>query len=199
MYEDAIYVLIDKLGKLPGVGPKSAQRLAFFLIEQDSTYPYELAEAITAAKDTTRFCAECGNISQNELCQYCSNPKRDNSTILVVEEPKDVVAVEKTREYSGKYHVLGGALNPIQGRGPDDLRIALLLKRLGNADVKEIILANNPNIEGEATAAYLARMLTPYEVKVTKIATGLPMGGDLEYADEMTLTSAILDRREYRL
>jgi recombination protein RecR len=196
MYEEIVEQLIHQLEKLPGIGPKSAMRLAFFILESEGNYASELAKIIELAKQTIRFCEVCGNISGRAICAICSNPNRTASIICVVEEPKDLIAVEKTHEFTGTYHVLGGNLNPIEGIGPNELRIKPLLERLSNKQVEEVILANNPNIEGEATAAYLARLIKPIGIKVSRIATGLPLGADLEFADEVTLGQALALRRE---
>ena len=187
--------LIDELGRLPGVGPKSAQRIAFHLLQADPADVRRLVLALTEVKDKVRFCVTCGNVAQDEQCRICRDPRRDLTAICVVEESKDVVAVEKTREFRGRYHVLGGAISPIDGVGPDDLRIRELLARLADGVVTEIILATDPNLEGEATASYLARLLKPMGLRVTRIASGLPVGGDLEYADEITLGRAFEGRR----
>lgn len=196
MYEGALQDLIDELGRLPGVGPKSAQRIAFYLLDADSEDVSRLAHALTELKVKARFCATCGNVSEAEQCRVCQDPRRDDSIICVVEESKDVVAIERTREFRGRYHVLGGAISPLDGVGPEQLRIRELLNRLNDGAVTEIILATDPNIEGDATAAYLTRMLTPLGLRVTRLASGLPVGGDLEYADEVTLGRAFTGRRE---
>ncbi|HEY0558884.1 MAG TPA: recombination mediator RecR [Frankiaceae bacterium] len=195
MYEGAVADLIDELGKLPGVGPKSAQRIAFHLLAADSAEVRRLAQVLVEAKDKVRFCRICGNVAEAEECRVCRDPRRDHSVICVVEEPKDVVAVERTREYRGVYHVLGGALSPLTGVGPEQLRVRELLLRLGAGSVTEVILATDPNIEGIATATYLSQVLRPLEVTVTQLASGLPVGGDLEYADEVTLGRAFEGRR----
>ena len=195
MYEGAVQDLIDELGRLPGVGPKSAQRIAFHLLAADPQDVRRLTDALTEVKDKVRFCDRCGNVAQDTLCRVCSDPRRSDATICVVEEPKDVVAIERTREFRGRYHVLGGAINPIAGVGPDDLRIAGLMTRLQDATVTEVILAMDPNVEGEATATYLARLLVPMGIAVSRLASGLPVGGDLEYADEVTLGRAFEGRR----
>lgn len=195
MYDGAVQDLIDELGRLPGVGPKSAQRIAFYLLAADASDVARLAEAITTVKEKVRFCTVCGNVAEGELCRVCADPRRSEDTICVVEEPKDVVAIERTREFRGKYHVLGGAIDPMNGVGPDDLRIRDLLARLGDGAVQEVIIATDPNIEGEATAAYLTRMLAPMGLTVSRLASGLPVGGDLEYADEVTLGRAFEGRR----
>ncbi|MEY9870636.1 recombination protein RecR [Streptacidiphilus sp. MAP12-33] len=195
MYEGVVQDLIDELGRLPGVGPKSAQRIAFHILQADPVDVRRLAHALTEVKEKVRFCTVCGNVSEAELCRVCQDPRRDPSLICVVEEPKDVVAVERTREFRGRYHVLGGAISPIDGVGPDDLRIRELMQRLADGTVTELILATDPNLEGEATATYLARLLKPMGLKVTRLASGLPVGGDLEYADEVTLGRAFEGRR----
>lgn len=195
MYEGIVQDLIDELGKLPGIGPKSAQRIAFHLLDADDTSVRRLAEVLVTVKDTVRFCEICGNVSANEKCRICSDPRRSDEMICVVEESKDIVAIERIREFKGRYHVLGGAIDPIGGVGPNDLRIAQLMTRLGSSETTEVILALDPNIEGEATAAYLTRLLSPLDVNVTRLASGLPVGGDLDYADEMTLGRAFLGRR----
>ena len=196
MYEGVVQDLIDELGRLPGVGPKSAQRIAFHLLQVDPTDARRLAEAITRVKATVRTCQRCWNISQDEECRICRDPRRDPATLCVVEEARDVVAIERTREYRGRYHVLGGAISPIDGIGPDDLHITELVRRLDSEEVAEVILATNPNVEGEATASYLSRLLTPLGVRVTRLASGLPVGGDLDYADEVTLSRAFVGRRD---
>lgn len=195
MYEGAVQDLIDELGRLPGVGPKSAQRIAFHVLAADPADVRRLVDALTEVKARVRFCEICGNVSQEPQCRVCRDPRRSPTTICVVEEPKDVVAIERTREFRGKYHVLGGAINPIAGIGPDDLRIKDLLTRLQDGTVTEVILAMDPNVEGEATATYLARMLVPMGLTVSRLASGLPVGGDLEYADEVTLGRAFEGRR----
>jgi recombination protein RecR len=195
VYEGAVQDLIDELGRLPGVGPKSAQRIAFHLLQTDPGDVRRLVTAITEVKDKVRFCSICGNVAQAEQCRVCSDPRRDLSVICVVEEPKDVVAVERTREFRGRYHVLGGAISPIEGIGPEDLRMRELMTRLADGAVTEVIIATDPNLEGEATATYLARLLRPMGLRVTRLASGLPVGGDLEYADEVTLGRAFEGRR----
>ncbi len=195
MYEGAVQDLIDELGRLPGVGPKSAQRIAFHLLAADPIEVRRLADALTEVKARVRFCEICGNVSEEPQCRVCRDPRRSDEVICVVEEPKDVVAIERTREFRGKYHVLGGAINPIAGVGPDDLRIKDLLSRLASGVVTEVILATDPNVEGEATSTYLARMLVPMGLTVSRLASGLPVGGDLEYADEVTLGRAFEGRR----
>ena len=195
MYDGALQSLVDELSRLPGVGPKSAQRLAFHLLAADPSDVERLVEAITQVKVRVRFCSVCGNVSEQEQCRVCQDPRRDRGVICVVEEPKDVLAVERTREYRGLYHVLGGAISPINGIGPDDLRIRGLLTRLSGTEVGEVILATDPIVEGEATAAYLTRLIAPLGLTVTRLASGLPVGGDLEYADEVTLGRALQGRR----
>ena len=194
-YAAAVQDLIDELGRLPGVGPKSAQRIAFHLLKLPKADALRLATAIGEAKDRVAWCQRCFNLSEGELCGICSDDRRDGHTLCVVEEPKDLVAVEKTGEFKGRYHVLGGAISPIEGIGPDQLRVKELLARIEPEGVTEIILCTNPNIEGEATAMYLGRLLTPLGISVTRIASGLPVGGDLEYADELTLGRALEGRR----
>jgi recombination protein RecR len=195
VYEGVGQDLIDELGRLPGVGPKSAQRIAFHLLQADPADVRRLVDALTEVKEKVRFCSTCGNVSQDEQCRICRDPRRDLTVLCVVEEPKDVVAIEKTREFKGRYHVLGGAISPIEGVGPDDLRIRELMTRLADGAITELILATDPNLEGEATATYLARMLKPMDLRVTRLASGLPVGGDLEYADEITLGRAFEGRR----
>jgi len=195
MYDGAVQDLIDELGRLPGVGPKSAQRIAFHLLGTDGADVQRLADAITTVKEKVRFCDTCGNVAESETCRICADERRDLSILCVVEEPKDVVAIERTREFRGRYHVLGGAIDPMNGVGPEELRIRQLLTRLGDGVVTEVIIATDPNIEGEATATYLARMLIPLGVTVSRLASGLPVGGDLEYADEVTLGRAFEGRR----
>ncbi|GAA3509587.1 recombination mediator RecR [Georgenia daeguensis] len=195
MYEGAVQDLIDELGRLPGVGPKSAQRIAFHILSADTEDVTRLAHALTEVKARVRFCEVCGNVSEHAQCRICTDPRRNPAVLCVVEEAKDVVAIERTREFRGKYHVLGGAINPIDGVGPDDLRIRELMTRLADGTVEEVILATDPNIEGEATATYLARMLRGMGIAVSRLASGLPVGGDLEYADEVTLGRAFEGRR----
>ncbi|MCI0143243.1 recombination mediator RecR [Arthrobacter bambusae] len=195
VYEGAVQELIDELGRLPGVGPKSAQRLAFHILEADPEDMKRLVAAITTVKERVKFCTVCGNVTEQELCNICRDPRRDPSVICVVEESKDVLAVERTRSFRGRYHVLGGAINPIAGVGPEQLRIRELLTRLNDGAIQEIIIATDPNLEGEATATYLARMLKSIGITVTRLASGLPVGGDLEYADEVTLGRAFEGRR----
>jgi recombination protein RecR len=192
----ALAALIEHLVRLPGVGPKTAQRLAFHLLKAPREDASALAEALLALKDRTRLCQRCFNLCEAELCGICVDPRRDGSLLCVVEEINDLLAIEKTREFRGFYHVLGGSLSPLDGRGPEQIRARELLARLESGDVREVILATNPNVEGEATALYLLRVLKPFPVKVTRIARGLPMGGDLEYADEATLARALEGRRE---
>ncbi len=195
MYEGIVQDLIDELGRLPGIGPKSAQRIAFHLLSADPVDVRRLATTLNEIKDKVRFCRTCFNVAQAELCRICADHRRDPAQICVVEEPKDVVAVERTREFRGRYHVLGGAINPIGGVGPDDLHIRELIARLADGTVTELILATDPNTEGEVTASYLARQIAPMGLKVTRLASGLPMGGDLEWADEVTLGRAFEGRR----
>jgi recombination protein RecR len=195
VYEGVVQDLIDELGRLPGVGPKSAQRIAFHVLQTDPIDVRRLVSALTEVIDKVRFCVTCGNVSEAELCRICKDSRRDPTVLCVVEEPKDVVAIEKTREFRGRYHILGGAISPIEGVGPDDLRVKELVTRLASTEVTEIILATDPNLEGEATATYLARLLKPMGLRVTRLASGLPVGGDLEYADELTLGRAFEGRR----
>ena len=197
MYADAVQEVIDELGRLPGIGPKSAQRLAFHLLNLPSEDVVRMTAAIISMKERVHFCERCFNIAEEELCSVCSDSRRDEGLLCVVEDPRDVVAVERTGEFRGRYHVLGGALSPIDGIGPDQLRIKELLTRLDPEVATEVVLATNPNIEGEATAIYLARLLEPLGVGVTKIASGLPVGGDLEYADEVTLGRAMEGRQDF--
>jgi recombination protein RecR len=195
MYEGVVQDLIDELGRLPGVGPKSAQRIAFHLLAADPVDVRRLASVLVEVKDRVKFCSVCGNVAEEETCRICRDPRRDPAVLCVVEEPKDVVAIERTREYRGRYHVLGGAISPIDGIGPDELRIRELLPRLADGVVLEVILATDPNLEGEATATYLTRLLKPMGLRVSRLASGLPVGGDLEYADEVTLGRAFEGRR----
>jgi recombination protein RecR len=195
MYEGVVQDLIDELGRLPGVGPKSAQRIAFHLLQADPVDVRRLAQVLVVVKDRVKFCAVCGNVAEEETCRICRDPRREPAVICVVEESKDVVAIERTREFRGRYHVLGGAISPIDGIGPDDLRIRELMTRLADGVVTEVILATDPNLEGEATATYLTRLLRPMGLRVTRLASGLPVGGDLEYADEITLGRAFEGRR----
>ncbi|NLI19078.1 MAG: recombination protein RecR [Actinomycetales bacterium] len=195
MYEGALQDLIDELGQLPGIGPRSAQRIAFHVLAAPKDDIRRLARALEAVKDRSRACEVCGNVSEADRCRICADPRRVQSVICVVEDAKDIPAIERTREYRGLYHVLGGAINPIRGIGPDQLRVRELLGRLSSGTVEEVIIATNPNIEGEATATYLARMLASLEIPVSRLASGLPVGGDLEYADEITLGRAFEGRR----
>jgi recombination protein RecR len=195
MYEGVVQDLIDALSRLPGVGPKSAQRIAFHLVQTDDDQAGELAKILLEAKERVRFCETCGNVAEAELCNICRDPRRTKEAICVVEESKDVQAIEKTREFRGFYHVLGGAISPIDGIGPDNLRIRELMARLNDPEIKEVIIATDPNLEGEATATYLTRLLAPLGITVSRLASGLPVGGDLEYADEVTLGRAFEGRR----
>ncbi len=195
MYEGIVQDLIDELGRLPGVGPKSAQRIAFYVLDADPTDIRRLADVLIEVKDKVRFCIVCGNVAESEKCRICADPRRNETVICVVEESKDVIAIERTREYRGRYHVLGGAISPIEGIGPDELRIKDLMTRLADGTVQEVIIATDPNLEGEATATYLTRLLKPLGLRVTRLASGLPVGGDLEYADEVTLGRAFEGRR----
>ena len=195
MYEGAVQDLIDELGRLPGIGPKSAQRIAFHVLATEAADVERLAQVLLDVKSKVRFCEVCGNVAESDRCRICLDPRRSEDVLCVVEEAKDVVAIERTREFRGKYHVLGGAINPINGIGPDNLRIRELMTRLADGNVTEVILATDPNIEGEATATYLARMLRGMDVPVSRLASGLPVGGDLEYADEITLGRAFEGRR----
>lgn len=196
MYDGALGDLIDELGQLPGIGPKSAQRLAFHLLAAEKIEVERLTSALHRVKEQVRFCDVCGNVSESERCGICRDQRRSEELICVVEEPKDVLAIERTGEFRGRYHVLGGAINPLEGVGPDDLRIRSLMTRLQSGETKEIILATDPNTEGEATATYLAMLVKPMGFKVTRLASGLPVGGDLEYADEVTLGRAFSGRRD---
>jgi recombination protein RecR len=196
MYEGVVQELIDELSRLPGVGPKSAQRIAFYLLQTDDDHAVKLANILREVKERVRFCDICGNVSEEDRCNICRDTRRNQTMICVVEESKDVQAIERTREYRGLYHVLGGAISPIEGIGPDQLRIKELLARLSNAQIVEVIIATDPNMEGEATATYIARMLSPLGLNVTRLASGLPVGGDLEYADEVTLGRAFAGRRQ---
>jgi recombination protein RecR len=195
MYEGPIQDLIEELGRLPGVGPKGAQRIAFYLLNADAVDVKRLAHALVEMKDKVRFCRACFNVAEADECRICLDTRRDQAIICVVEEPKDVVAIERTREFRGRYHVLGGAISPIEGVGPDDLRVKELMTRLSDGSITELILATDPNLEGEATATYLARLVKPMGLRVTRLASGLPVGGDLEYADEVTLGRAFEGRR----
>ena len=196
VYEGPVQSLIDELGRLPGIGPKSAQRIAFYLLKADAQDAKRLARAIEEAKDRVSWCRRCYNIAEGELCAFCRDERREQHLVAVVEEPRDIVAIERTGEFPGRYHVLQGAISPIEGIGPEQLRIKELLARINDEGITEVILATNPNIEGEATAMYLARLLKPLGLRVTRIASGLPVGGDLEYADEVTLGRALEGRRE---
>ena len=199
MYEGIIQELIDELGRLPGIGPKSAQRIAFHVVQSESVDVNRLVEVLSLVKERVKFCSQCFNIAEEELCKICRDVRRDDSLICVVEESKDVVAIERTREFRGKYHVLGGAISPIDGIGPEQLKIRELLTRLADDRIKEIIIATDPNLEGEATATYLARTMKPLGIKISRLASGLPVGGDLEYADEVTLGRAFEGRRSLDL
>lgn len=196
MYDGIVQELIDEFGRLPGIGPKSAQRIAFHILQTQNFDVSRLAELLTVVREKVRFCAQCGNLTEEELCAICRDPRRDQTMICVVEEAKDVAVIERTRQYRGLYHVLGGAISPIDGIGPDDLAIPQLLRRLSNSEIKEVIIATDPNLEGEATAAYLSRLLQSMEVPVSRLASGLPVGGDLEFADEVTLGRAFDGRRK---
>lgn len=195
MYDGIVQELIDELGRLPGIGPKSAQRIAFHILQTESFDVSRLASVLVEVREKVRFCDICGNVSEEVTCGICRDPRRDPTFICVVEEAKDVVAIERTREFRGLYHVLGGAISPIDGIGPDDLRIRQLMTRLADGTVTEVIIATDPNLEGEATATYLSRLLKTLEIKVSRLASGLPVGGDLEYADEVTLGRAFEGRR----
>jgi recombination protein RecR len=195
VYDGIVQELIDELGRLPGIGPKSAQRIAFHILQTESFDVTRLAQVLMDVRDKVRFCSICGNVAEQDTCSICRDPRRSPATICVVEEAKDVVAIERTREFRGLYHVLGGAISPIDGIGPDDLRIASLVKRLADSTVTEVIIATDPNLEGEATATYLTRLLVQPGLRVTRLASGLPVGGDLEYADEVTLGRAFEGRR----
>jgi len=196
MYEGAIQDLIDALGRLPGIGPKSAQRIAFHILQSDPEVASALVDSIRTVKERVKFCIHCGNVSEESECRICRDPRRENSSICVVEESKDVISIERTREFRGKYHVLGGAISPIDGIGPEQLRIRELMTRLADSEITEVILATDPNLEGEATATYLSRLIKPMGIKVSRLASGLPVGGDLEYADEVTLGRAFEGRRD---
>lgn len=195
-YPEPIAKLIDSFSRLPGIGPKSAARLAFFVLRMKEEDVIDFAKALVSVKRNLTYCSICCNITDTDPCRICSDKSRDVSSICVVQEPKDLVAIERTRDFNGYYHVLNGAISPMDGLGPDDIRIAELVRRLGDERVQELILATNPNIEGEATAMYLSRLVKPFGIKVTRIAHGLPVGGDLEYADEVTLSKAMAGRRE---
>ena len=196
MYTGSLRSLIEELGRLPGVGPKSAQRIAFHLLKVPEEDARRLAEAIVALKEQTTLCPVCFNVAEGDRCTFCADDRRDATTLCVVEDPRDIVSVERTHQFAGRYHVLGGALNPLEGVGPEQLRVRELVDRVGQDGVREVILCTNPNLEGEATAMYLARLLKPMGVRVTRIASGLPVGGDLEYADELTLGRALEGRRD---
>jgi recombination protein RecR len=196
VFEGPVQDLIDALRRLPGIGYKSAQRLAFHLLKAPAEEAHGLADAIIAAKQKVAICKTCFNVSEGEQCNFCRDPKRDGTVVCVVEEPGDIIAIERTQEFRGRYHVLGGHISPMDGIGPDDLRIRELLQRVGSGEVKEVILCTNPTVEGEATAIYLAGLIRPLDVRVTRIASGLPVGGDLEYADEVTLGRALEGRRD---
>jgi len=196
VYEGAVQDLIDELGRLPGIGPRSAQRIAFHLLLSERADSRRLAEAVTRVAETVHFCARCFNLAEQELCRVCRDERRESGMVCVVEGPSDVVAIERTQEFRGRYHVLGGAISPIDGVSPDDLHIRELVQRLDAEGIEEVILATNPNVEGEATASYLSRLLQPLGVRVTRIASGLPVGGDLDYADEVTLGRAFSGRRD---
>jgi recombination protein RecR len=196
-YEGPVQSLIDELGRLPGIGPKSAQRIAFYILKSAPEDANRLARSISEAKARVTWCRRCFNLAEGELCIYCRDDRRDATSLCVVEEPRDIVAVERTHEFNGRYHVLQGAISPIEGVGPEQLRVKELLRRVGEEGVTEVILATNPNIEGEATAMYLAKLLKPLELRVTRLASGLPVGGDLEYADEVTLGRAFEGRRDF--
>lgn len=191
----SIQVLLDELGRLPGIGPKSAQRIAYWLLNASTEQALRLADAIVQVKETVHFCERCYNYAQDDLCEICASPTRDDSVICVVSAPHDIPPIERTAVFGGVYHVLGGALSPMEGVGPDDLRIAELMARLSDGEISEVMLATNPNVEGETTASYLARLIKPLGVRVTRLASGLPVGGDLEFADEVTLGRAIESRR----
>ena len=195
MYQGSLQDLIDALGKLPGIGPKSAQRLAFYFLQTDPMSVENLARLLVEVKQKVKSCKTCGAVSETEICNLCNDTRRDQSSICVVEEAKDISAIEKTREFKGRYHVLGGVISPIDGIGPDQLRIKELIKRVSEENVQEVIIATNPNLEGEATAAYLVKVLEPSQILVTRLASGLPVGGELEYADEVTLGRAFKGRR----
>ncbi len=195
MYDGIVQELIDELGRLPGIGPKSAQRIAFHILQTETFDVSRLAQVLTEVREKVKFCEICGNVGEEARCSVCRDPRRDPTLICVVEEAKDVVAIERTREFRGLYHVLGGSISPIDGVGPDDLRIRQLLTRLQDGTVTEVIIATDPNMEGEATAVYISRLLAAIEVKVSRLAFGLPVGGDLEYADEVTLGRAFEGRR----
>jgi recombination protein RecR len=196
LYVPALARLLEELERLPGIGPKSAQRIAFHILKADEASAERLADSVKEVKRSVRFCSRCFNFSEEELCEICSDPRRDTAAVCVVEEPRDVVAVERTGEFRGTYHVFQGVLSPIDGIGPDELRLRELVERVGAEGVEEVVVATNPNVEGETTALYISRLLKPLGVRVTRIASGLPVGGDLEYADEVTLGKALEARRE---
>lgn len=196
MFAGPVQDVVEELARLPGIGPKTAQRLAFHLLKLETTDARRLAEAIIAMKESVRFCSSCFNFSTGDICDFCADPRRDPALVCVVEEAPDIVSIERTGQFRGRYHVLGGAISPIDGIGPDELHTKELLGRIAEDDITEVIVATNPNVEGEATAMYLARLIVPLGVKVTRIASGLPVGGDLEYADEVTLGRALEGRRE---
>ena len=192
----SIQKLLDELERLPGIGPKSAQRIAYFILNSDKASAMRLSDAIAEVKDTVRFCSQCFNYAEEDLCEICANPKRSDAAICVVSEPRDIPPIERTGVFSGVYHVLGGAISPMEGIGPDELHISELMARLASTEIEEVVLATNPNIEGETTATYLARLIKPMGIKVTRPASGLPVGGDLEFADEVTLGRAMEARHE---
>lgn len=198
MYDGIVQELIDEFGRLPGIGPKSAQRITFHILQTQNFDVSRLAELLVEVREKVRFCDVCGNITEQEQCAICRDPRRDQTMICVVEEPKDVIAIERTRQFRGLYHVLGGAISPIDGIGPDDLNIASLMRRVGSSEIQEVILATDPNLEGEATASYLSRLLTTLEIPVSRLASGLPVGGDLEFADEITLGRAFEGRQQMK-
>lgn len=194
MYDGIVQDLIDEFGRLPGIGPKSAQRITFHILQTQTFDVQNLARLLAEVRERVKFCEICGNVTEDTRCAICRDPRRDQTLICVVEEPKDVVAIERTRQFRGLYHVLGGAISPIDGIGPDDLSIAQLLQRLGAGDIEEVIIATDPNLEGEATSAYLSRLLKSMDIPVSRLASGLPVGGDLEFADEVTLGRAFEGR-----
>lgn len=195
-YPASILALLDELERLPGIGPKSAQRIAYWLLTSEQADAQRLSDAIVHAKETIHFCPQCFDFAEGELCEVCANPRRDSTQLCVVAEPRDATAIERTGEYHGLYHVLHGVISPLDGIGPQQLKVAELMSRLGDTSISEVIIATNPNVEGETTATYLARMIKPLQIKVTRIASGLPVGGDLEFADEVTLGRAMEARRE---
>lgn len=196
MYEGIVQELIDEFGKLPGIGPKSAQRITYFVLQTQNYDPAKLSALLATVRERVKFCDICGNVGESEICSICADTRRDETMICVVEEPKDVVAIERTRQYRGKYHVLGGAISPIDGIGPEQLNIPKLMQRLSSGEVAEVIIATDPNIEGEATAAYISRMLAAMQIPTSRLASGLPVGGDLEFADEVTLGRAFEGRKQ---